>query len=473
MTADTTADTTFDTMHGIGELLRPGEHDYEAARQVWNGTIDRHPALIARCRTTADVVAAVRMATTTGLEIAVRAGGHSIPGHSVCEGGMVIDLTSMTTMEIDAERRVARVGPGLLWRDYDAGTQAHGLASPGGEISHTGVAGLTLGGGIGWLSRRHGLACDHLLGAEIVLADGRVIDVDDDTDPELMWGLRGGGGNFGIVTEFRFELHAVAPLYAGLLIWPASESRRVLATYLDVAEHASRDLSVVASQVVAPPAPFVPAELRFQPVIAVSLVWTGDPADGDAAIATLRAQQPAVDTVEVQPYTVIQQWFDDGVPHGRRYHVRSEWLGELDEDAMTELIAAAGEMSSPFNQILVRRLGGAIADVAPDATAFHFRDAAYMLTVASGWDAGPDEPHISWSRRTWERLQPWSCGGGYVNHLAADESRDRVRAAYGPATWDRLVALKQRVDPANVFHLNQNVDPGGGPASTGSNRSMI
>lgn len=455
------SDTRRDTNPGIGELLRPGDHDYELARHVWNGTVDRHPALIARCRTTDEVVAAVSMATTTGLEIAVRAGGHSIPGHSVCEGGLVIDLTSMTAMEIDVERRISRVGPGLLWRDYDAGTQARGLASPGGEISHTGVAGLTLGGGIGWLSRRYGLACDHLVGAEIVLADGSVIDVDDHSDPELMWGLRGGGGNFGIVTEFRFAVHDVAPLFAGMLIWPASESRRVFATFLDVAEHAHRDLSVVASQVVAPPAPFVPTELRFQPVMAVSLVWTGDPADGDAAIESLRAEQPHVDTVEVQPYTAIQQWFDDGVPHGRRYHVRSEWLEELDGQAVTELVAAAAEMSSPFSQILVRRLGGAIGDIAPDATAFRFRDAAYMLTVASGWDDGPDEPHVAWSRRTWERLQPWSCGGAYVNHLAADESRERVREAYGPATWDRLVALKRRVDPDNVFHLNQNIDPTG------------
>lgn len=456
-----TIDNTLDTGHGIGELLRPGDHDYEEARHVWNGTIDRQPALIARCRTTTEVAAAVRMATSTGLEIAVRAGGHSIPGHSVCEGGMVIDLTSMTEMEIDAGRRIAHVGPGLLWRDYDAGTQARGLASPGGEISHTGVAGLTLGGGIGWLSRRYGLACDHLVGAEIVLADGSVIDVDDDRDPELMWGLRGGGGNFGVVTEFRFELHDVAPLYAGLLIWPAAESQRVFRTFLDVAEHAPRDLSVVASQVVAPPAPFVPPDLHFRPVFVVALVWTGDPADGDGAIATLRAQQPVVDTVEVQPYTAIQQWFDDGVPHGRRYHVRSEWLDELDDDAVSELIAAAAEMSSPFNQVLVRRLGGAISDIAPEATAFRFRNAAYMLTVASGWDDGADEPHVSWCRRTWERLQPWSCGGGYVNHLAADEGRERVREAYGPATWDRLVTLKRRVDPDNVFHLNQNVDPRG------------
>lgn len=462
---DRTVHDTFgpgpDNSSGIGELLRPGDHDYESARRVWNGTVDRHPALIARCRTTAEVAAAVRMATTTGLEIAVRAGGHSIPGHSVCEGGLVIDLTSMTAMQVDTERRIASAGPGLLWRDYDAGTQAHGLASPGGEISHTGVAGLTLGGGIGWLSRRYGLACDHLIAAEIVLADGSVIDVDDDSDPELMWGLRGGGGNFGIVTEFRFALHEVAPLYGGLLIWPASESRRVLTTFSDVAKHAPRDLSLVASQVVAPPAPFVPAELHFRPVAAISLVWTGDPDDGDAAIEALRAQEPDVDTVEVQPYTAVQQWFDDGVPHGRRYHVRSEWLGELDDGAVTELVTAAAEMSSPFSQVLVRRLGGAIDDVAPDATAFRFRDAAYMLTIASGWDDGADEPHVAWSRRTWERLQPWSCGGGYVNHLAADESRERVREAYGPATWDRLVALKRRVDPDNVFHLNQNIDPTG------------
>ena len=443
----------------LGELLQPGDPGYDEARRVWNGTVDRHPALIARCRSTEEVAAAVRIATSTGLEIAVRAGGHSIPGLCVCEGGMMIDLSPMKGLVVDPGRRIARAQPGLLWGEYDTGTQAHGLAGPGGEISHTGIAGLTLGGGIGWLSRRYGLACDNLLGATVVLADGSVVDVDDDTGPDLMWGLRGGGGNFGIVTELRYRVHPVGPLFSGLRGWPADRSDEVLGQFLEVAVAAPRDLSLVAVQAFAPPAPFVPPELQLQPMVGVAAVWTGDPADGPAAVEALRAESPSFDTCGVHPYCEIQQWFDDGVPHHRRYHLRSEWLEELDDGAVGALRELAADMTSPFNQVLIRRMGGAIRDVAADDTAFRYRDTAYLLTIAAGWDSGEDEPHAAWTRRSWERLQPWSSGGSYVNHLAADEGADRVRAAYGPRTWDRLVALKRRVDPGNVFHLNQNIDP--------------
>jgi FAD/FMN-containing dehydrogenase len=447
------------TSTSLGEILRPSSRGYDEARRVWNGTIDRFPAMIARCRTTAEVAAAVDLATSTGLEIAVRGGGHSIPGLSVCEGGLMIDLSLMNGVDVDPATRSAHAGPGALWGDYDLATQQHGLASPGGEISHTGVAGLTLGGGIGWLSRRYGLACDNLAGAEIVLADGTIRNIDDETDPGLMWGLRGGGGNFGIVTRFDFRVHPVPPLFAGLLMWPASESARVLEHYTEFAGRAPRDLALVAAQLIAPPAPFVPAELHFRPVVAVAMCWTGEPADGEAVVAELRTAGPAVDTFGLHPYAEIQRWFDEGVPHGRRYHVRSEWLGELDAAAAAELVTAAERFTSPFAQILVRRVGGAIADVAPDATAFRFRDARYLLTIASGWDDGEDQPHVDWTRETWQRLHPWSSGGSYVNHLAADEGPDRVREAYGAETWSRLVALKRRYDPSNVFHLNQNIDP--------------
>lgn len=440
-----------------GEILRPGDAAYEAARRLWNGAVDRRPAMIARCRTADEVAAAVRMAAASGVEIAVRGGGHSIPGLSVCEGGLMIDLSPMKQVDVDPAERVARAQPGLLWKEYDAATQAHGLASPGGEIGHTGVAGLTLGGGIGWLSRRYGLACDNLIGATVVLADGAVVDVDGDDD--LLWGLRGGGGNFGIVTEFRFRLHPVGPLFAGLVGWPAAEAGEVLERFLKAADDAPRDLSIVSAQAFAPPAPFVPEALHFQPIVGISAVWAGDPAAGEKVLAAVRAGA-AVDTFGLHPYTAIQQWMDDSVPHGRRYHLRSEWLARLDGAAIDVLSKAAQTMSSPFNQLLIRRLGGAIADVAPDATAFRFRDAEYMSTIAAGWDEGDGACHAAWTRNTWEAMRRWSQGAGYINHLDADEGRDRVRAAYGAATWDRLVALKRRYDPANVFHLNQNVDPG-------------
>lgn len=443
----------------LGEILRPGDSQYDTARRLWNGTIDRQPAMIARCRNTEEVAAAVRLANRTGLEIAVRAGGHSIPGLSVCEGGLMIDLSPMRGLVVDPDRRMARAQPGLVWKEYDAGTQAHGLASPGGEVSHTGVAGLTLGGGLGWLSRRFGLACDNLIGATVVLADGSLVEADDATTPELMWGLRGGGGNFGICTELRFRLHPLPPVCSGMFMWPASRTVDVLNSVFAVAAEADRDLSLTAAQLVAPPAPFVPAELQLRPAVAVAAMWTGDASDGPAVMEDLRCHGPLVDAIAIQPYTVVQQWFDDGVPHGRRYHVRSEWLSQLDDGAVDALAAAGGELSSPFNQVLVRRMGGAISDVAPDATAFRFRAADYCLTIAAGWDGGDDDPHVAWCRRSWDRMQPWSCGGSYVNHLAADEGPERVRQAYGPATWARLVALKRRYDPTNTFHLNQNIDP--------------
>ncbi len=449
-------------MHGtstMGEILRPGDAAYEAARRVWNGTVDRHPALIVRPRTSEEIAAAVRMATASGLEIAVRGGGHSIPGLSVCEGGMMLDLSEMKSIEVDTDARVARAQPGLLWGDFDAATQTYGLASPGGEISHTGIAGLTLGGGIGWLSRKYGLACDNMIGATVVFADGTVADVDDVDAPDLMWGLRGGGGNFGIVSEFRYRVHEVGPVYAGMVAWPASETQAVLGRYVAIAKDAPRDLALVAVNVVAPPAPFVPEELHFQPIVVITAMWTGDAADGPEATAAIRAGNPSFSTFDVHDYCDVQRWFDDGMPHGRRYHVRSEWLGELDEGAVAALDASACAMTSPFNQILVRRLGGAAGDVAADATAFRYRDAAHMLTIVSGWDEGDDAPHVAWTRESWQRLQPWSCGGSYVNHLAADEGASRVREAYGQATWDRLVALKRQYDPDNVFHLNQNINP--------------
>jgi FAD/FMN-containing dehydrogenase len=437
------------------EILRPGDETYDDVRRVWNGAIDRYPAMIARCRTSAEVAAAVRLGTSSGLEIAVRGGGHSIPGLSVCEGGLMIDLSPMKRILVDPDARIARAEPGLLWSDYDAATQTYGLASPGGEIGHTGIAGLTLGGGIGWLSRRFGLACDNLVGAEVVLADGTITEVGE--EDELLWGLRGGGGNFGIVTEFRFRLHSVPRLYAGLVAWPATATTEILERFFDIAEDAPRDLSLVSAQSVAPPAPFVPAELHFRPIVGISAVWTGDPSDGERVISSIR-HGASVDTFGMHPYVEIQRWMDESVPHGRRYHVRSEWLANPDAAAIAALRDAGESMTSPFNQVLLRRLGGAISDVPPDATAFRYRDAQYMSTIAAGWDEGDGDTHAAWTREVWEALRPWSQGGGYVNHLDADEGRDRVMAAYGEQTWKRLASLKRAYDPTNVFHLNQNID---------------
>ena len=446
----------------LGQVLRPGDDGYDEARAVWNGAIDRRPGFIVRCRSSAEVASAVRFAAANGLLLAVKGGGHSIPGWSVCEGGLMIDLSPMKAVHVDVERRIATAEPGLLLREYDAATQAHGLASPGGEISHTGLAGLTLGGGIGWLSRKYGLACDNLLEAEVVLADGRIVVANERQHADLFWALRGGGGNFGVVTKFTFRLHPVPAMYAGFVMYPAAQAPAVLAHYERLTREAPDELSLVAALVNAPPAPFVPAELQLQPVVALAAVWVGSAEQGERALqAVRRFGDPAVDTFGVQPYTGIQQWFDAGVPHGLHYYCRSEWLQPLEAADLQALAEAAARRTSPMSQVLVRHMAGAVRRVDPEATAFRFRDVRHILTVAATWTPGDAraEDHKQWCRDTWSALRPASAGGGYVNHLT-EEGASRTREAYGAATWERLVAVKRKYDPTNLFRMNQNIDPG-------------
>ena len=443
-----------------GELLAPGDEGFDAVRRVWNGAIDRSPAFIARCRCTSDVAAAVSFGRRHGLPIAVRGGGHSIPGHSVCEGGLMIDLQPMKAITIDAPRRVGAVGPGVLWQEFDAAAQRHALATPGGEVSDTGVAGLTLGGGIGWLSRLHGLAADNLLAVELVTADGEVMTVNDSVDAELMWGLRGGGGNFGIVTRFRFRLHPVGPLWAGMLLYPGQRAAEVLAAAVALGDDAPRALALVAAVVCAPPAPFVPPDYVGRPVAGIATAYLGDPADGPEALAPLRGLGPPVaDTLGVMRYTDLQRMFDDATPPGLQYYVKSDFLAGLDADALSQLAGYGTAPSSPRNQVLLRRLGGRIGDIDPFATAFAARNAEHMLLLAAAWSdpAENSAPHRDWVRGTWEAMRPWACGT-YVNHLG-EEGAARLREAYPPTTWHRLIALKQRIDPTNLFAHNQNIPP--------------
>lgn len=445
-----------------GTLLRPHDDGYDDARRIWNGAVDRRPALIARCTSTADVAAAVRFGVDKELRIAVRGGGHSIPGHSVCDDGLLIDLSPMAAVDVDPATRRAQVGPGALLADLDAAAQEHGLAVPGGEISHTGVAGLTLGGGVGWLSRQFGLACDNLVAAQLVTATGEVVTVSADTDPELLWGLRGGGGNFGVVTRFGFTAHPVGPvLTAGAVMVPLDRGGEALRLYADLSAEAPDELSLTAVCVTAPPAPFVPPELVGRPVAGLALAWVGDPEDGEPWARRLRALRPAVDLLGRMPYRALQSMFDDGVPHGLGYYVKSEWMDELDGPSIDAILTAAAAAPGPGNQILLRQLGGAIARVPADATAFSYRGAAHLLTIACAWTPGEDDPapHRRWARDLWSATRPVSSGGAYVNQLDADEGPERVRAAYDPTTWSRLVALKRRLDPDNVFRLNQNIPP--------------
>jgi FAD/FMN-containing dehydrogenase len=448
-----------------GTLLTPESPGYDDARAIWNGAVDRHPALIARCRTTDDVVAALALARRHDLVVAVRGGGHSIPGWSVCDGGLVVDLTEMKQVTIDPVARTAVVGAGVTWGEFDAAAQRHGLATPGGEISHTGIAGLTLGGGIGWLSRMHGLACDNLLAVELVTAAGAVVRVDDATDADLMWGLRGGGGNFGVVTRFTYRLHPVGPVPGGVVFYPGERAADVLRLYRDLGAVAPRELSLVAVQVTAPPAPFVPEELRGRPVAGLSAAWFGDPDEGERMLGPVRTAlgRPSIDLLGVLPYAALQQSVDASAPWGMRAHLKSDFLDELDDAALDALAEHAAQRAHPMSHVLVRRLGGAIADVPADATAFGHRRAAHMTTIVGVWD-GHEDParEAGWARSTWAATRRVACGT-YVNHLE-DEGTARVREAYPAETFERLTALKTRLDPENVFWHNQNIPPSAGSA---------
>jgi FAD/FMN-containing dehydrogenase len=445
-----------------GPVLTPGSPAYDEVRKVWNGAIDRRPAVVVRCTGAGDVAAAVRFARDHRLPIAVRGGGHSIPGLSVCDDGLLVDLAPMKRIEVDPERRTATAEGGVVWGELDRATQDHGLAVTGGEVSDTGIAGLTLGGGFGWLKRTCGLACDNLVEAELVTADGRTVRVSEQDDPELFWALRGGGGNFGVVTRFTYRLHEVGPiLYGGAVVHPADRTADALRFLRDLAPRVPDEVSLMAALVVAPPAPEFPAELHGRPVVVLGAAYHGSLADGERALRPVREfAPPAVDLLGPIPYVALQQMVDAFTPRGLHYYVKSEWLGGLPDVVVSGLAGHHLTRTSPMHQILVHQMGGAVARVPRDATAFAYRDAAFVLTVAGCWrPEEPRDPHVRWVRSTWEAALPGSLGGAYVNHLDADEGEDRVRDAYGPQTYDRLVAVKTAWDPDNVFHRNHNIRP--------------
>jgi FAD/FMN-containing dehydrogenase len=459
--AATVSDNLVEELTGTfrGELIRPGDPGYESARRVWNGAIDRRPALIARCAGTADVRTALAFAQERGLPVAIRGGGHSIPGYSIVDDGVVIDCSHMKGVHVNPASRTAIAQPGLTWGELDHETQAFGLAVTGGEVSDTGIAGLTLGGGIGWLRRAHGLTSDNLLSVDLVTADGRLLHVSPDENEELYWGVRGGGGNFGVVTLFEYRLHPVGPLLAGMLLYPLDQAGDALRFTRDFAAEAPDEVVITIAFITAPPAPFVPEALHGQPTLAVVPCYVGELEDGERALAPLRAYgPPAADLVEPTPYVVLQRLIDETYPPGRHIYVKSEWLRTLDDAAIDVAVEAAGTFLGPLTQILLHQMGGAVTRVAADATPFGGRSAAYMVTVVSVWEEGDPDPegHVAWARDLWARFEPWSTGGGYVNHMS-DEGDERVRTAYGPAMYDRLSALKRTYDPTNVFRLNQNI----------------
>jgi FAD/FMN-containing dehydrogenase len=446
-----------------GELLGPGDVRYDEARRVWNGAIDRHPAIIARCTSPADVAAAVGLARERNLPLAVRGGGHGIGGPSVCDGGLVVDLSPMRAITVDPRTRTARAGGGVLWGELDATTQAHGLATVGGIVTHTGIAGLTLGGGIGWLMRKHGAVVDNLVAADVVTVDGEAIRASEDERPDLLWGLRGGGGNFGIVTSFEYRLHEVGPtVLAGPMYHALENAPEVLRFYRDFIADAPDELTTILNLRPAPPLPLIPEDLHGRPVLMVGVCYAGPVDRGEALLRPLRSfRKPAVDAIGPRPYTELQSLFDRTVPHGWHYHWKTHEVPPLEDHTIDVLCEQAARITSPRSYTIVFQLGGAVARVPAGATAFAQRDAAHNVNINAVWLPDDPEPerHVQWANEAFDALAPAARSRAYVNFLA-DEPQERVRAAYGPSTYERLVELKRRYDPGNLLRRNHNIDPG-------------
>lgn len=445
---------------GVSEVLTPADQAFDEARRVWNGCIDRHPLAVARCRTVADVIAVVGTASSHGLPLAVRGGGHSLPGFSTCDGGLVADLAPLDQVEVDPDARVAWAGGGCLWRGYDATTHAHSLASTGGIVSTTGVAGLTLGGGIGWLTRRAGLACDNLIAAEVITASGEVVRASADDDAELLWGLRGGGGNFGVVSRFQFRVHPVDTVTAGMAIFAGDRAGEVARFYRGWAETLSRDFTTMLVHLSGPPEDFLPAELHGAPVIAVVGCHCGRPEAADSELEPLRALNPAADLFGPMPYPAMQSIFDAEVPAGRRYYFKGGFLASLTDGVLDTIATFIAKKPSVTCELDLHHMGGAVCDVGDGDTAFAGRAAAFTYNILAIWDEPiDDDTHRNWARDFADALDQFGTGTTYVNFLSDRADGPKVRAAYGANRYERLTALKRRVDPANLFRLNQNVQP--------------
>jgi FAD/FMN-containing dehydrogenase len=443
-----------------GRVVRPSDRDYDLHRKVWNGCFDKHPAVVVRCAGVSDVIAAVKLGKETDLPVAVRSGGHSFPGLSVADDALVIDLAPMKGVRVDPENRTARVQAGVLLGELDRETQAFGLAVPSGIVTHTGVAGLTLGGGIGWIMRKHGLSIDQLISVDLVTADGAFLTASADENSDLFWGVRGGGGNFGIVTEFEFRCVPLGTqVLAGPVIWPMEQAGDVLRFYRDWVAEAPDDLMTIVVNRKAPPLPFVPQELHGKPVVMVVCCWVGDLEEGEKLIAPLRRfGSPVADVCVPKPYLVHQAMLDPSFVPGRRYYYKSCEVAELSDEIIDITVERCLQIDSPLTSFPIWQMGGAVARMGDDETAFNGRTAGftYNIGACTETDAGFEQER-DWVRSFWSALAPWH-EGVYVNFLG-DEGTDRVCQAYGPEKYERLQALKQKHDPDNFFRLNQNIPP--------------
>lgn len=443
-----------------GTVIPPDDDGYDEARTPWNGRFDRHPAVIVQCSTPADVSHALDFAAHHGLPLAVRGGGHDYAGYSARDDALLLDLSPMDSVSVDPDARTVRVGPGAIWADVDAATQEHGLATTGGTVSTVGVAGFTLGGGTGHLARTYGLAADNLRAAEVVTAGGELVTASEDDHPELFWALRGGGGNFGVVTAFEFDLHPVGPeVLAGQVVFRIEDAPEVLRHYRSFMADAPDEVNCYAFVIPLPPLEVFPEELHGQPALDLVAAYSGDVAAGEAALEPLRSfGEPVLDGVAPQPYTELQQAFDAGVPKGERWHSRAQYLDELTDEAIDAFLDAVDPFEGPMTMVYFEPCGGAIGRADPDAIAFPHRDAAYSVHVLAGWsDPDRDDELVEWTESVHAAMAPYSDGSVYVNLLSRDE-HDRVPQAYSE-NYDRLRAIKAEWDPENRFDSNQNLEP--------------
>jgi FAD/FMN-containing dehydrogenase len=454
-----------DTFRGSlhGQLIQPSDAGYDDARKVWNGMIDKHPGLIVRCADDADVISAINFARTQKLIVAVRGGGHNVAGFGTCDEGIVIDLSPMKTIEVDAVARTARAQAGLTWGEFDQATQAHNLATTGGLVSTTGIAGFTLGGGFGWLVRKYGLTVDNLLSVDMILASGQRLTASPTKNADLFWGVGGGGGNFGVVTSFQYRLHSVGPnAYGGAIFYPVEKAKELLQFYREWTPTMPDELSTMVAFLTAPPEPFVPKELVGTPMIALALCYAGSADEGEHVVKPLRSfAPPAIDLVGPIPYLALQGMFDATAPKGIHAYWKTEFVNDLGDDVVHVLVDHAAKMKSlsPFAVVHIHHWGGAITRANADATAFAHRDARYVLNIVGLWmEQENADKHIAWAREFAQAIQPFSTGQVYLNFLG-DEGAARVKAAYGAARYERLVALKNKYDPTNLFRLNQNIKP--------------
>jgi FAD/FMN-containing dehydrogenase len=443
-----------------GRLCIKGEPGYDEARTIWNAMIDRSPGVVIRCASAADIVNAVRFANKHGLDIAVRGGGHNIAGNAVCDGGLLIDLSPMKSVHVHPAAMRARVDPGCTLADVDRETQAFGLVVPTGITSTTGIAGLTLGGGFGWLTRPFGMTVDNLVGADVVTAEGELVHASETENPDLFWGIRGGGGNFGIVTSFEFRLHKLGQeVFSGLIVHPFKEAEKLLKQYREVVADAPDELTVWCVMRKAPPLPFIPTEWHGREVLIFAACYAGSNAEGEKATKALRALgKPLADVMGPHPYLGWQAAFDPLLTPGARNYWKTHDFATLSDAAIKTIIASVSRLPGPECEVFIAHVGGAMARVAKDRTAYPWRDAHFIMNVHTRWrEAADDSRYLAWARELYKAAEPFATGGGYINFMPADDS-GRIGEVYGD-NYRRLVEAKRRWDPQNRFHMNHNISP--------------